>query len=91
MNMNNSHSFAHYWSGQAPFITSFALQQLRLYVAQNSWFNGHDQSQWFNVSPEALEQLQVDYQQQWTALGQQLLARQPFDFDDRRFARDGLK
>lgn len=36
--------------------------------------------------PEALEQLQVDYQQQWTALGQQLLARQPFDFDDRRFA-----
>ncbi len=86
MNMNNSHSFAHYWSGQAPFITSFALQQLRLYVAQNSWFNGHDQSQWFNVSPEALEQLQVDYQQQWTALGQQLLARQPFDFDDRRFA-----
>ncbi len=84
--MDNGHTFAHYWSGQAPFIASFVLQQLRLYVAQNTWFSGHDQSQWFDVPVEALEQLQADYQQQWAELGQQLLSCQPFAFSDRRFA-----
>ena len=84
--MDNAHTFARYWSGQVPFIASFVLQQLRLYVAQNVWFNGHDQSRWFDVPVEALEQLQAGYQQQWADLGQQLLTCQPFAFNDRRFA-----
>ncbi|MDF3866723.1 class I poly(R)-hydroxyalkanoic acid synthase [Pseudomonas denitrificans (nom. rej.)] len=84
--MDNSRTFANYWSGQAPFIASFVLQQLRLYVAQNPWFNGQDQSPWFDVPTEALEQLQSDYQRQWLELGQQLLTRQPFSFEDQRFA-----
>lgn len=62
--MDNAHTFARYWSGQVPFIASFVLQQLRLYVAQNVWFNGHDQSRWFDVPVGALEQLQDGYQQQ---------------------------
>ena len=55
-------------------------------MAQNPWFNGQDQSPWFDVPTEALEQLQSDYQQQWLELGQQLLTRQPFSFEDQRFA-----
>ncbi|WP_449106412.1 class I poly(R)-hydroxyalkanoic acid synthase [Pseudomonas mohnii] len=84
--MDNSHTFAHYWSGQAPFSAAFILQQLRLYMAQNAWFSGYDQGHWFDVPAERLDALQADYQQQWLALGQQLLTRQAFSFDDRRFA-----
>ncbi|TBV08183.1 class I poly(R)-hydroxyalkanoic acid synthase [Phytopseudomonas dryadis] len=79
-------SFSGYWSGQAPFSASFALQQLRLWVASSPWFNGHRHDAWFELPAERLEQLQSDYQQQWSALGQRLLSSQPFTFDDRRFA-----
>jgi polyhydroxyalkanoate synthase len=84
--MDNSHAFTTYWSGQVPFVASFALQQLRLWVSTNQWFAGHDHDAWFEVPSETLNSLQGDYQQQWGQLGHQLLTRQPFSFDDRRFA-----
>src|SRR3990167_11105925 len=63
--MDNSHAFNTYWSGQVPFVASFALQQLRLWVSTNQWFSGHDHDAWFEVPSETLNSLQVDYQQQW--------------------------
>jgi polyhydroxyalkanoate synthase len=84
--MDNQHSFTGYWSGQAPFIASVALQQLRLWAGSNPWFSGHDQSEWFNVPTQRLEQLQADYQQEWSSLGLRLMMLQPFSFEDRRFA-----
>ena len=83
---NHAYSFNTYWSGQAPFVACLALQQLRQWMAQTPWFNNFDQSGWFDVAPEQLDRLQIDYQQEWLALGKQLLAQQPFDFSDRRFA-----
>ncbi|MDB5983083.1 MAG: class poly(R)-hydroxyalkanoic acid synthase [Pseudomonas sp.] len=83
---NNSQTFNTYWSGQVPFIASFAVQQLRLWVSSNAWFSGHDHSAWFDLPAETLDGLQSDYQLQWGQLGQQLLTGQPFSFDDRRFA-----
>jgi polyhydroxyalkanoate synthase len=79
-------SFSGYWSGQVPFNAIFALQQLRLWVASSPWFSGYQQDAWFEPPGERLEQLQSDYRQRWMALGQRLLAQQPFSFDDRRFA-----
>lgn len=84
--MDNSNAFTTYWSGQVPFVASLALQQLRLWVSTNQWFSGHDHDAWFDVPSETLNSLQVEYQQQWGQLGHQLLTRQPFSFDDRRFA-----
>ena len=83
---NNSHTFNTYWSGQVPFIASFAMQQLRQWVSSNDWFSGHDHTTWFEVPRETLDNLQKDYQRQWGQLGQQLLTGQPFNFDDRRFS-----
>ncbi len=84
--MDNSHAFNNYWSGQAPFAANLVLQQLRLWLAHNPWFAGHDQSQWFEIPTGQLEQLQADYHREWTTLGQQWLTHQTFSFDDRRFA-----
>ena len=84
--MDNLHAFSQYWSGQTPFFASFALQQLRLWVSHNPWFDGHEHERWFDVPSESLQQLQSEYQQGWASLGQQLLTNQPFTFDDRRFA-----
>ena len=75
-----------YWSGQTPFVASLVLQQLRLWVAQSPWFSDYDQSHWFEVPAEQIEQLQLDYQQEGFALSQHLLTQQPFDFSDKRFA-----
>ncbi|WP_166362136.1 class I poly(R)-hydroxyalkanoic acid synthase [Pseudomonas akapageensis] len=83
---NNAHTFKTYWSGQVPFIASFAVQQLRLWVSTNPWFSGQDHAAWFELPRETLDSLQADYQLQWGQLGMQLLTGQPFSFDDRRFA-----
>lgn len=83
---NNAQTFNTYWSGQVPFVASFAVQQLRLWVSTNPWFSGHDHNAWFDLPGETLETLQTDYQFQWGQLGQQLLTGKPFSFDDRRFS-----
>jgi polyhydroxyalkanoate synthase len=83
---NSTNTFKTFWSGQVPFIASFAVQQLRLWVSTNPWFSGHDHHAWFDLPRETLDSLQSDYQLQWGQLGQQLLTGQPFSFDDRRFA-----
>ncbi|KAI2684391.1 class I poly(R)-hydroxyalkanoic acid synthase [Pseudomonas sp. TNT3] len=83
---NNTHTFNSYWSGQVPFIASFAVQQLRLWVSTNPWFTGQDYNAWFELPRGTLDALQSEYQQQWGELGQQLLSGQPFSFEDRRFA-----
>ncbi|MCY1402613.1 Poly(3-hydroxyalkanoate) polymerase subunit PhaC [compost metagenome] len=84
--MNNGNVFSSYWSGQVPFVASFAVQQLRLWVSTNPWFAGHEHSDWFELPAEVIDRLQADYYQQWAELGQQLLTHQPFSFNDRRFA-----
>lgn len=83
---NNAHTFNTFWSGQVPFAASFAVQQLRLWVATNPWFTGQDHDAWFDVPRSTLDSLQSDYHQQWAELGQRLLTGQAFTFDDRRFA-----
>jgi polyhydroxyalkanoate synthase len=83
---NNTQTFNSYWSGQVPFIASFAVQQLRLWVSTNPWFTGQDYNAWFELPRGTLDALQSEYQQQWGELGQQLLSGQPFSFEDRRFA-----
>ncbi len=83
---NDSFFLDAYWSGQTPFVASLVLQQLRLWMAQNPWFTDYDQSHWFEIPAEQLERLQLDYQQEWFALAQQLMTLRPFDFTDRRFS-----
>jgi polyhydroxyalkanoate synthase len=83
---NNAHTFNTFWSGQVPFIASFAVQQLRLWVSTNPWFTGQDYNEWFELPRATLDTLQADYQMQWGDLGQRLLTGQPFSFEDRRFA-----
>lgn len=83
---NNAHTFNTFWSGQVPFIASFAVQQLRLWVSTNPWFTGQEYNEWFDLPRGTLDSLQSDYQQQWGELGQRLLTGQPFSFEDRRFA-----
>jgi polyhydroxyalkanoate synthase len=83
---NNAHTFNTFWSGQVPFIASFAVQQLRLWVSSNPWFTGQPYNEWFELPHDTLNDLQADYQQHWGELGQRLLSGQPFTFDDRRFA-----
>ncbi|MBK5418622.1 class I poly(R)-hydroxyalkanoic acid synthase [Pseudomonas sp. TH31] len=83
---NNAHTFNTYWSGQVPFIASFAVQQLRLWVSTNPWFTGHEYNDWFDLPRGTLDSLQSDYQLQWGDLGQRLMTGQPFTFEDRRFA-----
>ena len=83
---NNAHTFNTYWSGQVPFIASFAVQQLRLWVSTNPWFTGHEYNDWFDLPHSTLDSLQSDYQLQWGDLGQRLMTGQPFTFEDRRFA-----
>lgn len=83
---NNAHTFNTYWSGQVPFIASFAVQQLRLWVSTNPWFTGQDYNDWFDLPRGTLDSLQSDYQVQWGDLGQRLMTGQPFSFEDRRFA-----
>jgi polyhydroxyalkanoate synthase len=83
---NNTQNFNTFWSGQVPFVASFAVQQLRLWVSSNPWFTGQPYHAWFDLPRETLDSLQSDYQAQWAGLGQQLLTGQPFTFDDRRFA-----
>ncbi|AWM92211.1 class I poly(R)-hydroxyalkanoic acid synthase [Pseudomonas sp. 31-12] len=83
---NNAHTFNTFWSGQVPFIASFAVQQLRLWVSTNPWFTGQEYEEWFDLPRTTLESLQTEYQTQWGDLGQRLLTGQPFSFEDRRFA-----
>ncbi|MGA3796650.1 class I poly(R)-hydroxyalkanoic acid synthase [Pseudomonas fluorescens] len=86
--MSNANMFSSCWSGQVPFVASFAVQQLRLWVSTNPWFSGYEHSEWFELPEEVIDRLQADYYQQWARLGQQLLTQQPFSFNDRRFASD---
>jgi polyhydroxyalkanoate synthase len=83
---NNAHTFNTFWSGQVPFIASFAVQQLRLWVSTNPWFTGQAYDEWFDLPRTTLEGLQAEYQTQWGDLGQRLLTGQPFSFEDRRFS-----
>ncbi|TWC24329.1 MULTISPECIES: class I poly(R)-hydroxyalkanoic acid synthase [unclassified Pseudomonas] len=83
---NNAHTFNTFWSGQVPFIASFAVQQLRLWVSTNPWFTGQEYEKWFDLPRNTLESLQAEYQTQWGDLGQRLLTGQPFSFEDRRFS-----
>ncbi|MHC8386563.1 class I poly(R)-hydroxyalkanoic acid synthase [Pseudomonas sp. MDT2-39-1] len=83
---NNAHTFNTFWSGQVPFIASFAVQQLRLWVSTNPWFTGQAYDEWFDLPRTTLESLQAEYQTQWGDLGQRLLTGQPFSFEDRRFS-----
>ncbi|MFJ7284334.1 class I poly(R)-hydroxyalkanoic acid synthase [Pseudomonas sp. NPDC099000] len=83
---NNAHTFNTFWSGQVPFIASFAVQQLRLWVSSNPWFTGQKYEEWFDLPRTTLESLQAEYQTQWGDLGQRLLTGQPFSFEDRRFS-----
>ncbi|WP_411961021.1 class I poly(R)-hydroxyalkanoic acid synthase [Pseudomonas mandelii] len=83
---NNAHTFNTFWSGQVPFIASFAVQQLRLWVSTNLWFTGQEYEKWFDLPRTTLESLQAEYQTQWGDLGQRLLTGQPFSFEDRRFS-----
>lgn len=83
---NNAHTFNTFWSGQVPFIASFAVQQLRLWVSSNPWFTGQEYNEWFDLPRGTLDSLQSDYQLQWADLGQRLMSGQPFTFEDRRFA-----
>lgn len=80
---------ASYWSASSPFVAQFAIQQLRNWVANSPWFDGHDHTHWFDLPATALEQLQSEYQSEWLALGRQLLVNQPFMFLDKRFAGNG--
>ncbi len=84
--MDNPHTFNTYWSGQVPFIASCALHQLRLWVANNSWFAGHEHGAWFDLAPGMLDRLQFEYQLQWAQLAQKMLTGQGFSFEDRRFS-----
>lgn len=81
-----TNTFNSYWSGQAPFVASLSLQQLRLWLAQHPWFSDYDQSAWFEIPAEQLQRLQDDYQQECALLTQRLFTAQPFDFSDPRFA-----
>ncbi|MHC8314269.1 class I poly(R)-hydroxyalkanoic acid synthase [Pseudomonas sp. LB3P31] len=83
---NKAQAFTSYWSGQVPFIASFAVQQLRQWVSSNAWFTGQDYDAWFELPRATLDRLQAEYQQQWAELGQRVLSGQPFSFEDRRFA-----
>lgn len=83
--METQDTLATYWSIQTPFVTTIAIEQLRLWTTTSSWFKGCDTSHWFEVDQTKLEQLQNDYQTECVDLGNQLLNLQPFNFTDRRF------
>ena len=53
--MDNAHTLNTLWSGQVPFIASFAVQQLRLWVSTNPWFTGQDYNAWFELPRETLD------------------------------------
>lgn len=84
--MDPNPALSGFWSAQTPFLAHMTLQQLRLWVAANPWFSETDIAPWFEVPQERLNQLQLDYQQEWSNLGLQLLTRQPLPLDDPRFA-----
>jgi polyhydroxyalkanoate synthase subunit PhaC len=82
---SKAQAFSSYWSGQIPFLATFALHQLRLWVSTHPWFTGQDYDAWFELPRATLDNLQNEYQQQWAELGQRVLSGQPFSFEDRRF------
>lgn len=86
--MDQATPFSSFWTAQTPFIASFALQQLRLWIKTTPWFSGEDDAEWFDVPKDRLRQMQDDYQREWYQLGVQLLTRQPFSFTDKRFASE---
>lgn len=83
--METQDALASYWSIQTPFVTTIAIEQLRLWTTTSSWFKGCDTSRWFEVDQTKLEQLQNDYQVACIDLANQLLNLEPFNFTDRRF------
>ncbi len=82
----NQHSLHTYWSGQTPFVANVCLQQLRSGLMQHEWFKDSDNSEWFNVPSESLDQLQTEFNQDWVKIGQQMLTQQIFSFQDKRFS-----
>ncbi|OHV13867.1 class I poly(R)-hydroxyalkanoic acid synthase [Kushneria phosphatilytica] len=84
-------SFSSYWSAQVPFVTTIALQQLRLWMSEVPWFRDRINSQWFDIPVSRLQQLQMDYQQEWYQLGLQSLTQTPFSFNDKRFESDNWR
>lgn len=78
-------TFATYWSSQTPFITSIAIEQLRLWTSISPWFKDYDTTHWFDIDSTQTEQLQQDYQHEWTELSNKVLNLENFDFTDRRF------
>ncbi|TWI48014.1 polyhydroxyalkanoate synthase [Pseudomonas duriflava] len=86
--MDQAQSFTRYWSAQSPFVATFAVHQLRLWMNTIPWFAGKAKEEWFEVPTERLEEIQAAYQQEWNQLGLQLLMQKPFSFTDKRFASD---
>lgn len=72
-------------TGNSPFIVQQTLNQLKAWVSASPWFKGTDTTQWFTLSEEVNQDLQLNYQKEWTDIGLKLMMQQPFSFEDRRF------
>ena len=84
--MDNSPPFSAFFSANLPFVARAALEQLRIWVRHNPWFQGKNTDSWFQVEGATLDRLQTEYGGEWAQLGMQMLTRQPFAFTDARFA-----
>lgn len=86
--MENASAFTSFFSPNLPFGLRLAVEQLRLWVRLNPWFQGTDSDAWFEVDGAVLDRLQTEYNGEWAQLSMQTLTLQPFTFSDRRFAAD---
>ena len=84
--MDNSPPFSAFFSANLPFVARAALEQLRVWVRHNPWFQGKHSDAWFEVESATLDRLQAEYNSEWTQLGMQLMTQQPFAFTDARFS-----
>ena len=74
-----------FWAAQSPFVAAIALQQLKTLTKSSDWFNETDTTNWFEIDPQQVEELQNQYKEEINELSTQFLKLQPFTFSDRRF------
>ena len=86
--MENKPLFSPIWSLQTPFAVDFSLQQLKNWVSTNSWFKSGETRDWFTLAADMKNQMQAEYQAEWSEIGLKLLLQQPFVFTDRRFSSE---
>lgn len=73
------------WFAKSPFIAAIALQQLRFIANSSNWFKETDTTNWFELDPKQIENLQHEYQEKINELGLRILKSEEFTFNDRRF------